>query len=67
MLESWMKVVNALRNAYAHHERIWNRKMPVIPQLLGTLRNAWIADKPKMTNRFYAVFYLLLYLLAQCN
>lgn len=61
MLESWMKAVNALRNACAHHERIWNRAMPVIPQLPGTLRNAWIADKPQMTNRFYAVFCCLIY------
>ena len=60
MLESWMKAVNALRNACAHHERIWNRVMPVIPQLPATLRNTWITDKPQMANRFYAVFCLSL-------
>lgn len=61
MLESWMKAVNALRNACAHHERIWNRVMPVIPQLPATLRNTWITDKPQMANRFYAVFCCLIY------
>ena len=33
ILESWMKAVNTLRNACAHHNRIWNRIMPVMPQI----------------------------------
>ena len=61
ILESWMKSINALRNACAHHERIWNRVMPVIPQLPNTLRNSWITTKPQSSNRFYAVFCCLIY------
>lgn len=61
ILESWMKSVNALRNACAHHERIWNRIMPVTPQLPDTLRNLWITTKPQHSNRFYAVFCCLIY------
>lgn len=61
MLESWMKSVNVLRNACAHHERVWNRVMPVVPQLPDTLRNLWITTKPQSSNRFYAVFCCLIY------
>lgn len=61
ILESWMKAVNALRNACAHHGRIWNRAMPVMPQMPVSLRQAWIADRPQVANRFYAVFCCMAY------
>ncbi len=61
ILGSWMKSVNALRNACAHHERIWNRAMPAIPQLPDTLRNLWITNKPQNSMRFYSVFCCLIY------
>ena len=61
ILESWMKAVNVLRNICAHHGRVWNRTMPVMPQLPATLRNTWIVDKPQIANRFYSVFCCLIY------
>ncbi len=67
ILGSWMKSVNALRNACAHHERIWNRAMPAIPQLPDTLYNLWIMNKPKSSNRFYSVFCCLIYWLNTIN
>lgn len=61
ILESWMKAINALRNACAHHGRIWNRIMPVMPQLPASLKQPWITDRPKIANRFYAVFCCVAY------
>ena len=61
ILESWMKAINALRNACAHHGRIWNRIMPVMPQLPASLKQPWIIDRPKVANRFYAVFCCVTY------
>ena len=61
ILESWMKAVNTLRNSCAHHNRVWNRIMPVMPQIPLTLRNAWISSRPSNSNRLYAVLYALFF------
>lgn len=61
MLESWMKSINALRNCCAHHGRVWNRVMPVMPQLPMKLKQAWITNIPELANRLYAVLCCLLY------
>lgn len=66
ILESWMKALNALRNSCAHHGRIWNRVMPVMPQLPATLKNDWIATKP-VANRLYATLSCMLYWLNAIN
>ena len=61
ILESWMKSINALRNACAHHSRIWNRVMAVKPQLPGKLKNAWILNTSVASNRLYAILCCLIY------
>lgn len=61
ILESWMKSINALRNCCAHHGRVWNRVMPVMPQLPMKLKQAWITSRPEVSNRLYSVLCCLLY------
>lgn len=61
ILESWMKSVNALRNACAHHGRVWNRIMPVMPQLPTRLKKTWIADISIAPNRLYAILCCMIY------
>lgn len=61
ILESWMKAINALRNCCAHHGRVWNRVMPVMPKVPTKMKQAWIADKPDVANRLYAVLCCLAY------
>lgn len=61
ILESWMKSVNALRNACAHHGRVWNRVMAVKPQLPDRLRNAWITNTSVAPNRLYAILCCMIY------
>lgn len=60
ILESWMKSINALRNTCAHHGRVWNRIMPIMPQIPATLSKDWLIQKPT-TNRLYAVLSCMLY------
>ena len=60
-LESWMKAVNALRNACAHHARVWNRVMPMRPQLPSTLRNAWVNVENITVTSPYAIFSCIAY------
>ena len=61
ILESWMKSIIALRNACAHHARIWNRTMPRMPQLPSRLRGKWIAVATATPNRPYAVLSCVAY------
>ena len=61
ILESWMKAINALRNSCAHHGRVWNRVMPVMPQMPTRMRTEWISIIPQPANRFYHVFCCVAY------
>ena len=60
-LESWMKAVNALRNACAHHSRVWNRRMAVKPQLLQKPVGKWINNKEAVPYRQYAIISCIAY------
>ena len=61
VLESWMKSVVALRNACAHHGRIWNRVMLKIPQLLNTPTGKWINNIHIEPKRPYAIICCMAY------
>lgn len=61
ILESWMKAIGALRNVCAHHGRVWNRIMPVMPMLPRSLRPCWITTDSVSANRLYAVLCCLVY------
>ncbi len=61
ILESWMKAINALRNCCAHHGRVWNRTMPVMPKMPSRLRQPWIVNKPEVANKLYSVLCCLIY------
>ncbi len=61
ILESWMKSINALRNCCAHHGRVWNRTMPVMPQMPSKLRQPWIVNRPEVANKLYSVLCCLAY------
>ena len=60
-LESWMKAVNALRNACAHHARVWNRNMPMRPQLPPVMRNAWVNVSGIAPTSLYAILCCIVY------
>jgi abortive infection bacteriophage resistance protein len=61
IIESWMASINALRNACAHHERVWNRSMSLWPQLPAKLSGRWISNTTVPKNRLYAVLSCIVY------
>lgn len=61
ILESWMKAINALRNSCAHHGRVWNRVMPVMPQMPTRMKSDWIRVVSQPANRFYHIFCCVTY------
>lgn len=67
ILESWMKSINALRNACAHHARVWNRVMPVMPQLPNNVKGNWLTVLPAVNNKLYPVVCCIAYWIQQIN
>ena len=60
-LESWMIAINVLRNYCAHHARIWNRNMPVMPQLPPIMQNAWVNVSEVAPTSLYAILCCIAY------
>lgn len=60
-LESWMRAINALRNACAHHARVWNRIMTMIPKLPPIMRNKWVNVSGIIPHSLYAILCCLVY------
>ena len=66
-LESWMMVINTLRNNCAHHSRVWNRKYIMLPQIPKQLPNKWLKNTDIAIDRSYAIFCCLAYWLNAVN
>ncbi len=45
VLESWMKTFSHIRNICAHHSRLWNRPITIIPVLPHKVNDAWLSGK----------------------
>jgi abortive infection bacteriophage resistance protein len=64
VLESWLHTLNFIRNACAHHSRLWNRIMPIRPQLPDQRHHPEWHSPVKFDNlHVFAVLTLLRYLL----
>lgn len=64
VLESWLHTLNFIRNACAHHSRLWNRVLPISPQLPNERHNPEWYSNGKIDNRYiFSVLTLLRYLL----
>lgn len=52
-LESWLECLRVLRNACAHHSRIWNKRIqsPIVP---NTLPSSWISIRPSRPEKIYS-------------
>ncbi|MCF0159094.1 MAG: Abi family protein [Veillonella sp.] len=61
ILESWIKTFNAIRNACAHHARLWNAIMAQTPMLPSRMRNKWINNSKIDGFRIYAALSCLVY------
>jgi len=63
VLESWLTVLNYIRNVCAHHGRLWNRHLPICPDLPDKDARWHDPAMPVNPNRIYSVLTLLHYLL----
>lgn len=68
VLGSWLHTLNFIRNACAHHSRLWNRILPIQPQLPDQRnRPEWHSPVQIDNTRIFAVLTLLRYLLHFIN
>lgn len=64
ILESWLRSLNFVRNACAHHSRLWNRKLPLKPLIPVRKGNRFLIHVEEDTNkRLYGILSCLLYLI----
>jgi abortive infection bacteriophage resistance protein len=64
VLNSWLHTLNFIRNACAHHARLWNREIPIRPLVPKIQRNPEWHDPVSFDNRrVFMVLTLLIYLL----
>ena len=66
-LESWIKSAVILRNACAHHSRLWNKRFPWKPQLPQKLPLAWLENVSLRPFKLYAQLCYLAYLEQSIN
>jgi abortive infection bacteriophage resistance protein len=68
VLISWLHTLNFIRNACAHHARLWNREIPIRPFLPDVRHHPEWYSPVKFDNlRLFAVLTLLRYLLARID
>lgn len=64
ILDSWLHTLNYVRNACAHHVRLWNRQLPIAP-VIPDVKNYpdWHTPVPISNARIFAVLTICQYLL----
>lgn len=66
VLESWLHTLNYVRNAVAHHARLWNRQLPIRPKMPNKRhRPEFYAPLPVSNKRIFGLLSLLRYLLSE--
>lgn len=66
---SWLHAVNYVRNICAHHARLWNRDMSIVPEKLGFSKKLqWLKNPNKVRlKKFYYTACMLNYMLQTVN
>ena len=65
VLESWLHSISYIRNACAHHVRIWNRILPIPPRLPSKKNDLnWYVPVQISNKRIFAVLTIIRYLMA---
>lgn len=66
---SWLHAINYVRNICAHHARLWNRDMSIVPEKLTFSKKLkWLKEPDKARlNKFYYSACILNYLLQTVN
>lgn len=53
ILENWIQCTAVMRNLCCHHNRIWNRRFAVKPQLPNRLEGKWIIPSGSLPVKLY--------------
>ena len=63
---SWLKAITELRNIIAHHSRLWNRKLSLLPATPSRMPKPWLFTTipPQIKSQPYCVITNTIYL---CN
>jgi abortive infection bacteriophage resistance protein len=65
VLDSWLLTLNTIRNSCAHHTRLWNRPLPLIPKLPDKKHDSrWYIPYSVPDNRIFTVLTMIQYLLS---
>lgn len=66
---SWLHTINYVRNICAHHSRLWNRDMNIVPQKLSfSKKHDWISNPDTVQRRkLYYFLCMLNYMLQTAN
>ena len=64
VLDSWLHTFNYIRNACAHHVRLWNRLLPVAPMFPDKKHDPdWYTPQKIRNNKIFAVLTISQYML----
>ncbi|MCW3103239.1 MAG: hypothetical protein JWO09_1679 [Bacteroidetes bacterium] len=64
LFQSWLKSINFIRNASAHHSRLWNRRIPLKPTIPTRKNNRFLTFIDAETDkRLYGVLSCMLFLI----
>lgn len=65
VLDSWLLTLNTIRNSCAHHNRLWNRPLPLKPKLPDRKYDPrWYVPDAIPDNRLYTALTIIHYLLS---
>ena len=62
ILENWIQCTAVMRNLCCHHNRIWNRRFAVKPQLPNRLEGKWIISSTSLPVKLYWLLCVFQYL-----
>lgn len=51
VLESWLKVLNDVRNICAHHSRLWNKEFGRVIKIPTSQNTQWLSSEIKLSNQ----------------
>lgn len=64
VLDSWLHTLNYIRNACAHHTRLWNKPLPLAPMIPDYHHDTrWYKPIPINNSRIFIVLVIINYLL----
>ncbi len=67
VFESWLHTLTYVRNLCAHHSRLWNRELAIIPKKLNKPQGHWLDTSFENNKRVFYFISILKYLLDRAN